>query len=440
MTSLWQESLLYSQSSCHTVNVRPPVSGALFSFTLQAVGGAQFLQKLPAEVNEQRGIAWQIENGSAGALQLLEFHTVNGPLHSPVTIEFPTQLFPGLAFVPVASDRTAVVGITASGLVFVLEVANSDSSLHALSSDRLSFIDVSAHWASLGVPTCIASTEDHVVIGGSNGPVLCLPAPWLRENAAMGLGSAAGTAVTPGSSGAKPFELRESSWGLRGLIAGVLQRSQSPSVISAVPVTTADSRGSDTILIVTYDDCTVRGFSMAKHSQTFTDSIDPSAPPAKRPEPVFAAVCPDSTSPGGAILVAQFEARDTLQRTVVAYQLAPTSSGRFAVRHKMALAAPTNATVLAAHAAGDTMWVLIKAAAGSASALLAFSVAAGGQESGSAALLEARSLSGLAGVSTGSADSMMMVGVGDMGVHCGGRSQPKHRASGFTGSPACGAP
>jgi hypothetical protein len=72
--------------------------------------------------------------------------------------------------------------------------------------------------------------------------------------------------------------------------------------------------------------------------------------------------------------------------------------------------APPNASVIAAHAEGDTIWVLVKAAAGSGGKLLAFSKSAGGQELGAAALLEAGGLSGVSGISASSStDSMMLV-------------------------------
>ena len=408
--ALWLESPLITAASTKRTSAArcDDGAGSPFSFGFNS-GGAVFKHQLlpPAQParDPSAGIAWQVENGATATLQLLEFSLGTGPQGPALAIDFPTQLFPGVAIVPSPSapEHAAVVGVTSNGQLFLLDLAAVAAQPQQPAADSLQFIDVSAHWASLGTPTCLAGAAGHVVIGGSNGPVLCIPAAWLQE--ATRLAAAAGA---PAAAAARPFELRESSWGIKSLIAGVWQRGRNPAAVSVsiLPSSTQDKAG---LLLVTYDDATVRGFSLARRAQLFTEALESDAP-ARSSTPVFASAMPEGPYAGAnAVLAVQLEQRDTLHKSACAYILSASSGGRMAVARRLDLQAPPGADMVSAAVAGSTLLALFKGAGG-ATQLVGFDLNGAGEVCGAGALAEASMLPQVGAGPVPGSDSMLEVG------------------------------
>mmetsp|Transcript_9589 Transcript_9589/g.25933 ORF Transcript_9589/g.25933 Transcript_9589/m.25933 type:complete len:698 (-) Transcript_9589:643-2736(-) len=384
---LWQESLLLPQPSIsRSIPLQPPASrteNVQFAFSLQQTGGAARLS------TGTGGVAWQIDNGSAGSLQLSVFslaesseagggavidHHPNhlSPPSTQISLDFPTQIFPGVACVEHQQRGgalgTMVVGITATGIAFCIDLQRAmqqqrDAGNPAAGEQSfIRYADLSAHWPSVGGPSCIASADGHVLVGGALGPLLCLPLSWLQS---------------PGPTAAsQPFELRESGWGIKSFIAGVLQRQQSPSAVAVSPLYLGGSNRAGAagagggMVVVMYDDCTLRGFSLSRRTQLFTESLELSpAAAAARAVPVFSALHMDPPSQSSTstdtqatgMLVVQLECRDALHRSLAAYHVAAVAGGhRLAVRQRTDLAAPASASTLSAAVCGPMIWVLLK--------------------------------------------------------------------------------
>ena len=260
-----------------------------YSYSVQQLGGAVrcSLAHPSAPAGSQcdageRGLAWQIENGAAGTLNLMPFDNCSSaPPHPSVTISFPTQIFPGVACVEQpGGGGFLVVGLTASGLAFHVDLNQFGGEGMKGRTPPIHYADLSPHWSSVGAPTCISSADGHVLVGGAHGPLLCLPLPWLRQQQHTGtagqpflppppLAHQPPASHTPRQQQHQPFELRESSWGLKSFIAGVLQRQHSPSAVAVapLPVYLTSSKAAGGVVVVTYDDCTLRGFSLLRRSQ-----------------------------------------------------------------------------------------------------------------------------------------------------------------------------
>lgn len=405
---LWQEALLASPGSCVPAAAPPaPPAPSRFSFSLQSVGGAVVL-----DADAGAGVAWQIENGSAGSLQLAEFCMGASPPAPPLALDFGCQLFPGVACVQGGqggAGSCTLVGLTAHGHAYHADLR---ALLHAPSpaaaAALIAYTDLSAHWPSVGAPTCIAACGGHVVVGGAAGPLLCVPAAWLlRPPHATALDA-------PGL----PFELRESSWGLRSLMAGVLGGARSPSAVAVAPLpdTPAALPACSTVL-VTYDDCSVRTFSLGRRQQLHAEALDPDGPAAAKHAPVFAHLhlhpptgAPSSSAAAtSGLLVVQLEAKDTLAQRLVAYGVSFSAGGaRLAIKHRTDLQpAPASATAVAAAVQGDTTWVLLRLPRGG-TRLVGYDGA--GRMCSAGALAEASMLPSALVKEPGSADAMLMVG------------------------------
>lgn len=338
-----QEALLFSQPGGRVVGVHTPSpgsSGTPFSFALQSVGGSSFLSDLVRNSSSDIGLCWQVENGSAGTLKLLEFSLTAGPKQQ-IHLEFSQQIYPGLAFVPNENGVT-VAGILSSGQLYHTNIQlGGVNAFQSLNSNSLKFVDLAVNWQTLGYPTSISGSDGHIIIGGSSGVVLCVPIACLHD----------------GTSTVKPFELRESSWGIKSLIAGVWQRSRNPAVVAAAPLNLQHDRQ---LLIAVYDDCTMRGFSMGKHQQLFTEYMEQDHL-AKHAMPVFASVSTiESTSQPQLVVVVQYETKDTLQKVACAYTMAVAANGKISLQHRAELQADSSATVVTARAVGDVVWLLLK--------------------------------------------------------------------------------
>ncbi|KAG2493301.1 hypothetical protein HYH03_008437 [Edaphochlamys debaryana] len=366
--ALRQETAFLSSSTKPERTLSPPWasrapagSNGLYSFTLQSVGGVVFLADCVPGTQPERGIHWQFENSATGALHLTEF-TVHGGASGPrTTVEVAYQLFPALAASGTADGRLLLAGLLSSGYLLHVELrasASTDSILSALTAAALRPLDLTQQLAPLGTPTSLAATPDAVVIGGSNGSVLCVPLACLEDGNAS-----------------RCYELRDSSWAISKLIPGVLYRPRQPAALACVPVTL----GHRPILLVAYDDCVLRAFHAPRKQQLATLELETPGVGASAPGgssrhlvPTYIAAESGSVSglgagagpgsAGSATLVVQLEASDTLKRHTFAYTLAATAAGRLSLAQPVELAVEEGAVVEEARVSGDTVWLLLKAA------------------------------------------------------------------------------
>jgi hypothetical protein len=366
------ESLLFNQPGRSVLQVAYAGAtrvGTSFSFSLQTVAGAALYPGLQGS-DQQAGLLWQVENGSTGTLTLLDFSLADGALHKPLALEFHMQLFPGVVVVSTAgASAAAVIGIAATGHLFCIPLQGNDAaqpaSVQGLTADRVQLVDLSPHWQSLGTPTALAISSQHILLGGSLGTVLAVPLRWLAEQLPSLHQSMLGlTAVSQqehhGHIAQRPFELHESSWGLKSLIAGVWQKPRHPAVVSVCHLPGGAS-GAQAALVV-YDDCSIRGFNLTRQAQVVSEVLEPNAH-VHRLMPVYASLCswPSEAAAGGLALIVQYEAQDSLSKSIVAYALEHVGSGGgLHVRGRTEISCATNAALVAAHVSGGMVWVVLK--------------------------------------------------------------------------------
>ncbi|KAL6759848.1 hypothetical protein V8C86DRAFT_3132999 [Haematococcus lacustris] len=375
-----------------------------FSFTLQTVAGASILS-----ADGQHGIWWQVANGSAGSLVLAQFSATAGATQQPVSLEFGTQLFPSIVFLPhphATGTHVLVTGVTAAGQLFTLPVCldSTESGISSITADSLRMVDISAHWASLGSPTCLACCPGHLLLGGAQGSVLCVPSAWLLDPRPQR--TPASDPHSPLST--PPFELHENSWGIRSLIAGVWQRSSHPAVIALLPLPlsptppatngSSSGQGAASLLLAVYSDSSTRLFHTGRRAHLASDSLDPGG--SKR-SPMTASLHPSTLAPPAAdpaasqavSLVVHWEAPDTLTKSVSVFSL--TWSGqnpnRLSNRRRWELDVSPTTALVACHAppAAGQLWAVLRAP-GAAVQLACFdcSSAGVGQQVGQGCLME----------------------------------------------------
>ncbi|GLC32976.1 hypothetical protein PLESTB_000384200 [Pleodorina starrii] len=345
----------------------PGAVSGLYSFTLQSVGGAVFLQDCVPGAQPERGIHWQIENSVTGTLHLTEF-TVHGGAAGPrVTVDAAFQLFPALAATGTSDGRLLLAGLLSNGYLLYTQLRLAPAAgpiLAGLSAEALRPLDLTQHLAPLGTPTSLAATPEAVLVGGSNGSVLCIPLSTLEDG-----------------NTSRCFDLRDSSWAFTKLIPGVLYRPRQPAALACVPVTLAHRQ----LLLVSYDDSMLRVYNVARRQQVATLELEAQvaatnqtsagAPGARQHSagsqhlvPTYiTAESPQYTAAGNGggaasavTLVVQFEAADTLSRHTYAYTLSSSSAGRLALANRTELAVEPGGVVSEARVSGDTVWLLIK--------------------------------------------------------------------------------
>ncbi|KXZ56312.1 hypothetical protein GPECTOR_1g275 [Gonium pectorale] len=383
--ALRQETAFVSPAQPHQASALAPgwashstgASSVLYDFTLQGVGGALFLQDCVRGAQPERGIHWQIENSVSGALHLTEF-TVHGGAAGPrTTVEVGFRLFPALAATGTPDGRLLLAGLLSNGYLLHTELHCSpslDAVLSGLSADTLRPLDLTQPLASLGTPTSLTATPEAVLIGGSNGAVLCVPLSALSD-----------------CNASRCYELRDSSWALTKLIPGMLYRPRQPAALACVPV----GLGSRQLLLVAYDDCMLRVYNISRRQQLGTLELDTpgavhsssssgsaSGGSGRHLKPTFfaaeapaAAADAGATTSNGVTLVAQFEAADSARRYTFAYTLSASAAGRLSLSSPTALAVEDGGVVSEARVSGDTVWLLVKSQ--SRSKVLGYSRSAG---------------------------------------------------------------
>lgn len=370
-------------------------AGGLYTFTLQSVGGVVFLQDaVPRSGPSERGIHWQIENSATGALHLTEF-TIHGGASGPrTTVEVGFQLFPALAATSTPDGRLVLAALLSNGYLLHAELrepapgggaasSSSEALLAGLSATSFRPLDISAQLATLGGPTSLAATADAVVVGGTNGSVLCVPLATLEDGNMT-----------------RCFELRDSSWALTKLIPGMLYRPRQPAALACVPVALgggSSSAGSaahhqqqppqQQLLLVAYDDGVLRAFNVGRRQQVAALELETpgaghaTAGGAARPMvPTYVAAdgaaAPAANGHGGSsgfggagssagavTLVVQFESADTMKRHTYAYTLAAGGvggGGRLALSGTVELAVEEGGVVAEARVSGETVWLLLR--------------------------------------------------------------------------------
>eukprot|EP00798_Chlamydomonas_sp_ICE-L_P003499 gene3499-13566_t len=375
---LCQETRLFSGSNHRTVESKQGFArSSIFDCGIQSVGAALLFPNKQASTDAVSGVTWQIDNGSGGELRLTEFNSNEGPKGESVSIKFGCQLFPAIALLPSEKDTSSVlVGLLSTGLLFFLTV---DHDAHASGLEDQAadpqILDVSPQLTNLGKPTCLSTTGDSVIIGGASGTLLVLPSVPLQS-----------------------YELRESSWGLKAVINTVWQRNQAPAVVSCMPVSSPSQQQEQDILLVAYDDGTLRGFSLTRRVQILAEHLDnlftqsPREPlssmqpsngtPAARPAPkrnvssasglclTFASAFAVPAAPGfecgSVILVSHFESRESATHHSAVYRLShmPGSRGRLVIKesHELLGMEPAAAVTDARLDPADSncLWLLCK--------------------------------------------------------------------------------
>jgi hypothetical protein len=396
------ESLLFNQPGRNVLQANCKNAAGVFSFSLQTVASAALFQPRQGS-DQQAGLLWQVENGSTGTLTLVDFSLADGALHTPLALEFPMQLFPGVVVISSASNNAVVIGITATGHLFSTPLQASDAtqpaSVQGFTADRVQLVDLAPHWQTLGTPTALAVSSQHILIGGSLGTVLAVPFSWLAQQlpslVQTLLGSTAGAHQEHHGAGTqRPFELQESSWGLKSLITGVWQKPRRPAVVTICHLP-GGVTGTQAALVL-YDDCSLRGFNLSRQAQIVSDVLEPDAH-VHRLMPVYASLCAwlDGAAGSRVALIVQYEAQDSLSKSVVAYVLdqgAP--GGRLHVSARTEISCPSSATLVAAHVVGGMVWVVLKSP-GDLTQLVGHSLSgssSGGAATSTGALLEAHML------------------------------------------------
>ena len=257
----WQETLLFCQAHGRSISPSLPSNKpGLFSFSLQSVGGALLHRQLfPGDgVDEDCGLAWQIDNSTRGVLRLTDFSVAQGPLHAQLSLEFEQQLYAGLALLAAGQQQLRGACILSNGLLahFPLPLAGGQGRATAgLTPDLVQHLDISGLLGPLGSPVSLTACAEHVCIGTTSGSVLSIPLQTLHDGNLT-----------------RAFEVRESGWGLMGLINGVLQRHVQPEVVACIPLHPPPSPSPPSLLVV-YNDCTLRGFHLGKRIQLFSDGL-----------------------------------------------------------------------------------------------------------------------------------------------------------------------
>lgn len=310
-----------------------------YSFAVQSNGGAVLLSDLVTTAADDVALHWQIENSSHGVLHLCEAQLAKGT-SLRVSLEFGSQLFPGLA-VAALQGKLLIAGLLSSGYAFAIELPLSGSSngpqgiatafgscatgvrgmehsslraaLLGLGPRSVRPLDLSAQLTHLGQPTALAANAEALCIGTSSGLIICVPLASLLDSSPQ-------TAYASSSGTSNVFELRDSSWGLSKLVAEVLYKPRNPSIVSLIPITLHSRQ----VLLSVHDDGIVRGWSPARKQHLFT--LEGHEPSAKTSIVTYAAACVPSGSTDQLVLVTQIEAKETLARRAVAYTFSTSSA------------------------------------------------------------------------------------------------------------------
>ena len=367
------EVLLFSSGSAsQSLDVSTPRTqhGNSIQFSVQSVGGNFFLPAQPASSAEgQKGLLWQIDNGSSGSVRMQSFSLPMSE-HCPLptlNLAFDVQLFPNLVLIEPTSPAgthtsSLVAGLLSTGVIFHWEQPSEATRF----SPEVKFYDLSSQILSHGSPTALGSSGGAILVGCSDGTVLGL----------------SHTAFLSSSTASAPaFELRPSSWGLGRLIAGVFSRggTQMPPVAACLDLRLS---GKPPAALVVYDDCTVRAFALdargGSHTEVLNDSLSAVSvqeAAAGRMSVASAVLCVKGAE---VVLVATLEShQDTSQRATSIFSLATaagasapgSAGGKLVIQSRRKLAGfDAAATVVSATltgamdgasgGGGDVVWVL----------------------------------------------------------------------------------
>ncbi len=338
----------------------------------------------PSTDGTQATVVWQLD--AANRLTLAEQHPSTGASSERVSLQFGSSLYSGITTIVSPQGKLFAVAITASKHIVIIDLHSRQRGLASVDAHSVRLIDISSQDEQLGTPTALLSTQEYVAIGGTEGTVLCLATAALTD-AAAGQQVSAELAAGPAAHSSKAFVLRDRSWA--AFLSNLVRKPKMPSVTALMCLAPAGQDRAGATLLATYDDGTLRGFSLQGRQHLFTDTLA-CCQGSHRSIPVFAALCAADAAAGGDVaLVLQAQApQGALAKSVHVLLLSVAGQGsKPAVRQQLQLAVDDRATVLAAHGAGNAVWLLLRQGDGRRR-LVRYTLTGEGQPAGAAVLLE----------------------------------------------------